>query len=522
MQRKIRLTEKFRWFHNGSRMDTGLWATIRRLFEVDKLSKSAIARRLHIHRWTVRRALASKEGPPQDKPRHIPREVKLEPYKSYIQERIRQYPELSAQKLFREIRRQGYTGGISVLKNYLSTIRPKHQPQAFLRIETLPGQFAQVDWTNVGTATIGNAKRKLSCFVMVLSFSRMLYLEFTLSQCLEDFIAAHVHAFYFFGGVVAKINYDNLKTVVLLREGSLIRFHPKFMDFAGVYLFEPILCGVGKAWEKGKVESGIKYVKSSFLAGKEVISWPSIQQEANEWRDNVANCRIHGTTKERPLDRFVQEKPLLQPLPAQEYDCSIIHTVQASKQALVQFDSNRYSVPYTYANKKSLTLKASGDQVRIFDGPKLLATHARCYEKYRVIENPAHYEGLLAERKKAKTAKLIEGFLALAPECQEYLKGLFASELHVPSHLEKIQDLVHLYGKGEVVSAIQQAFKFNAFSASYIQNIILQNRAARNLPEPEPIILTKKPHWAKVEVEQADLSLYDELFEESQGGQDGL
>jgi transposase len=494
-------------------MNAELWATIRRLYEVDKLSKSAIAQRLNIHRWTVRRALASTGGPPQNKPRHRPGPAKIDSYKGYLQERLQAYPELSAAKLLKEIQRQGYSGSYTLLKNYLQTIRPQKSPQAFLRIETLPGEFAQVDWANVGSITIGNTRRRLSCFVMVLSFSRMLYLEFTLSQCLEDFIACHINAFKFFGGVVKKINYDNLKTVVLLREGALIYFQPRFMDFAGTFLFEPVICGVRKAWEKGKVESQIKYARSAFLAGREIISWYGLQQEANEWRDNEANCRIHGTTKEMPTNRFVQESQFLQSLPAQDYDCSIVRSVESSKQALVHFDSNRYSVPYHWANKKALTLKATSHEVRIFENTRLLATHPRCYEKYRVLENPAHYEGLLAERKKARTAKLTEAFMAIHPDCEHYLKGLMASELHLPSHLEKILDMVRLYGRSDVVSAILRALSFSAFNASYIQNIILQERAARNLSEPQPITLTKKPQWTKVTVEQPDLSLYDELFQ---------
>ncbi|MBI4424282.1 MAG: IS21 family transposase [Elusimicrobia bacterium] len=237
-------------------MDTETWASVRRLHEVEKLSKSAIAKRLGIHRWTVRRALASPTGPPADLPRRPQTPGKLEAYREYLSRRLKEYPELNGAKLLVELRRMGYAGGYTILKDYLHTVRPK-TIKAFLRLETLPGEFAQVDWANVGTIVIGNAKRKVSCFVMVLSYSRMMYLEFTLSQCLEDFLAAHINAFKFFGGVVKKVNYDNLKTVVLARVGQDIRFHPRFMDFAGAYLFEPIPCGVRQAHEKGKVENGI-------------------------------------------------------------------------------------------------------------------------------------------------------------------------------------------------------------------------------------------------------------------------
>lgn len=159
-----------------------------------------------------------------------------------------------------------------------------------------------------------------------------------------------------------------------------------------------------------------------------------------------------------------------------------------------------------------MTLLAKLHEIEIYDEDKRVAVHARCYEKFRVIENPAHYQGLLAERKKAKSTKLVQYFLALAPECEAYLKGLVAGELHVTSHLEKIQDMIHRYGKAEVMTALLHALKFNAFGADYIQRIIHQQRAQRHLQEPQPILLNKKPQWSKVTVEETDLSLYDELF----------
>lgn len=487
---------------------------IRRLFEVEKLSKSAIARKLGIHRWTVRRALASLLGPPADKPHRPLGPSKLEAFKPYLGERLKEYPDLSGAKLFLEVQRQGYAGGRTILRDYLKKIRPERSPSVFLRLETQPGEFAQVDWANCGTIQIGNAKRKLSCFVMVLSYSRMIYIEFTLSQRLEDFLQCHMNAFEFFGGVPDKINYDNLKTVVLSRVGKEIRFHPQFMDFAGFYLFDPIPCGVRMAHEKGKVESGIKFVRSAFLAGREIRSFVDLERESAEWRDGEANVRIHGTTHERPIDRFETEKTLLHPLPSPEFDCTILETVEASRQALVHFDANRYSVPHRAA-RQTLTLAAGKHEIEIFDSAgHLLARHARCYEKYRVIENPAHIEGLLAERKNARSAKRVEWFLSLAPECEAYLKGLVATELVVPAHLEKIHDLALRYGKTEVAGAVVHALSYKAFGADYLQRIIHQRRAARNMPEPQQISLVKKPEWTKITVEQTDMAVYDEIFEE--------
>ena len=499
-------------------MDTETWATIRRLFEVEKLSKSAIAKRLGIHRWTVRRALGSPAGPPADLPRRPQTPCKLDAFEDYLHRRLHDYPELTGSKLLHELQRMGYAGGYTILKDFLKTIRP-NAPKAFLRIETLPGEYGQVDWANVGSLVIGNAKRKVSCFVMVLSYSRMMYIEFTLSQCLEDFLACHVNAFGAFGGVVRKVNYDNLKTVVLCRVGQDIRFHPKFMDFAGAHLFGPVPCGVRQAHEKGKVENGIKYVRSAFLAGRPLTTLAELNREAQLWLREEANVRIHGTTRERPVDRWASERPLLGPVPASGYDCAIVRGVQATRQALVQFETNRYSVPFRYAGCKTLTLKASGQTMCLFDGANLLATHVRCYEKYRVIENPAHYAGLLAQRKKAAQTKRVELFLALAPECEGYMKGLVAAEVHLPSHMEKILELVGLYGKEEVLSAVRHALKYNAFGAAYVQNILAQRRAARGQSRPQPVVLSKKPEWMNVSVEETDLGLYDRLFVEEEGGE---
>jgi len=493
-------------------MDSELWATIRRLSLSEHMSQVAVARHLTIHRDTVRRALAAHDGPPKNGfPRmNIP--SKLDAFKPFLADRLTPYPDLPGTTLFREIRAQGYTGELAILWDYLRTIRPG-APKAFLRLETLPGEYAQVDWAHVGTIPIGNRTWRLSCFLMVLSYSRMLYLEFTLSQSMEDFLAAHVRAFVFFGGVPKKINYDNLKSVVLSRVGKDIRFHPRFIDFAGYCLFEPVPCNVRAAWEKGKVESAVKFVRSAFLAGRAITTWAAINEQASRWRDGEANVRIHGTTRERPLDRFELEKTKLLPLPPKPYDTSVIKTVAVGRQALINFDTNRYTVPFSLAGK-SLTLKADAAQVTLFDGHRPVASHRRCYESHRLIEDPAHHQGLLAERKKARSARAHNDFLALSPSCAAYLAGLVAAELNLPAHLEKIMNLVHLYGKTEVTGAVAHALAFKAFGADYIHRVILQSRAARDMPEPRPVVLSKKPDWNQLAVEQTDLALYDEIFKD--------
>ena len=255
-------------------MNAETWAEIRRLSGLEKLSVSEIARRLRMDRKTVRAALNSSGVPRRKVPR---RPSKLDPFKGYIIARLEGFPRITSVRLLRELKSRGFAGGVSQLKEYGATVRVK-APEAFFRLETLPGEQAQVDWANCGTIKIGNAVRKLSAFVMVLSYSRMMYAEFTLSQCLEDFLQAHLRAFRFFEGVPEKGLYDNLKAVCLTRLGADIRFNPRFLEFSGHYLFAPVLCQPAHSNEKGKVERGIRYLRSSFLDGRPITTGPANEE----------------------------------------------------------------------------------------------------------------------------------------------------------------------------------------------------------------------------------------------------
>lgn len=488
-------------------MTPELWAEIRRLYEVEHCSVSEIGRRLDLDRKTVRAALKAEHVP--QRRASAGRTSKLDEYKQYIADRLDKYPRLTALALYEEILRMGYSGKITILRDYIAAIRTKKK-ESFLRIETLPGEYAQVDWANCGSVHIGAAVRKLSCFVMVLSYSRMMYLEFRLSQRLEDFVQCHVNAFKFFGGVPRKILYDNVKTVVLSRLGKDLQFNPRFMEFAGVFLFEPICCNPGRGNEKGKVESGIKYIRSSFLSGI-TITWPDIQAQGIRWRDSVANVRLHATTRERPVDRLEQERKHFLALPEKDYDVSIPQSVPASSQSLVRFDGNSYSVPYTKAYAM-LLVKATLHEVNIYDGTRCIAVHKRSFERGVVIEDPKHYAGLIAEKKKALASKLKDQFLNLGSIAKNYLEGLLKQGLHLPHHIKVILELVRLYGKTEILQAMEHACTFNAYGAPYLNNIILQQRAARGAEEPVPITIPSKPSWTQVSVEQQDLALYDDLY----------
>ena len=365
-------------------MKIDTWASIRHLFLVEKLPKKAIARKLGLDPKTIRRALKKETFCASSSPQ---RTSKLDPFKEKIQALLETYSGLSGVRILQEIQTLGYSGGITILRDYLRTLQPG--PKAFLPIQVMPAEEAQCDWACADRIS----SRRVYCFLMVLSFSGMLYIEFFPSQCFENFLIGHVHAFRYFGGVPKKIRYDNLTSVVLHRFDRSVHLNPRFVDFSAHYLFEPSPCNVKSPHEKGRVEKNVSYVKRNFLAGRSFLSLTALNLHAFSWRDQVANCRTHGSTKQRPVDLFErEEKPRLIPLPQRDYDVRITTPVKTTSQSLVQFETNRYSVPYTHACRL-LTLKADDQFVSIYDKDQLLAQHPRSYQKYQRIENPGHYKG---------------------------------------------------------------------------------------------------------------------------------
>lgn len=451
-------------------MNIETWGYIRHLFFVEQHPKKAIARELNIDPKTVRRAL-KKEAFQRENQGVRP--SKLDEFREKINGLLQSYPGMSAVRIHEEIRKVGYPGGISILRDYLRPLRL--EKKTFLYIQTFPAEEAQVDWAYTGR--IGD--RTSYCFLMVLSFSKMLYIEFFPDQRLESFLAGHIHAFHYFQGIPKKIRYDSLKSVVLTRFGSNIQFNRRFLDFAAHYLFNPSICNVGSPHEKGRVENAVRYVKNNFLAGRSFSSLTDCNQQAVPWRDERANVRIHGTMKARPMDIFREkEQTLLIPLPKTGYDTRSVCSVKCSSQGLVRFDTNRYSVPFTHA-AMTLTLKADDQFVSIYDKEQLIAQHGRSHLKHQVIEDHRHVKGSLPKKPQGAIFKYRDSLLAMGQSATQYLEAMTKTELNIANQLKKIIGLIDLFGKTEVSAAMQQAIKHHALGCEYLQNIILANRRKR-------------------------------------------
>ena len=435
------------------------------------------------------------------------RASKLDPFKPVINRWLERHPYSATQILQRLRGEEGYTGGFTILKEYVRAVRPVRHP-AFLSLAFAPGEAAQVDWGCAGMICLGATRRRLSFFLMVLCHSRMAYVQFTCGEGLEHFLACHQNALEFFGGTPGVILIDNLKTGVLRHLcGEKAVFHPRYLDFAAHYGFEPRACNVRKANEKGRVENGVGYVKKNFLAGLELPgSLGAINTAARQWLDSIANVRIHGETHKPPQELFTIEKRALRPLPPVAADTSVTRLVRVTNRCRVVLDTNRYSVPALYASAR-LTLRAFADRLCLYHAHNMVASHPRSYERHRDFENPDHVKELLDQRRRARDAKWLLTFYALSPRAEFYHQQLAARSLNARSHVNKIVALADIYGPDKVARAIEDAIASEAFSSQYIDNILQQRE--RHTPQPGPLHLTRRSDLLEIELSPADLTLYD-------------
>lgn len=466
---------------------------------------SKIARKTGISRKTIRDILGGRE------PSDIKiKGSKLEPYKDTIKEILEQKPGLSVVLIFEKLREKGYDGGRTIVYDYIAKLR-KTFKEAYVHRETLPGQEAQVDWGYCGTISCGQHSRKLYVFCMLLSYSRYFYLEFTVSMDMDTFSACHVHAFQFFEGIPQSILYDNLKSVVIQRIGNEITFNSRHLDSSLFYGFTPRICNVRQPHEKGGVEKMIHYIRKNFLARGPYEDFNHIKLESKNWLSNIANKRLHSVTRKVPVEAFrKEEKSLLLPLPPVDYDYSMPKPVSVSKDCLVKFQTNKYSVPYTYASQVVI-LKATTTQVRIYSNNSQIALHPRCYDKYQIIKNPDHYKGLLEKKKRARKSAAIERFEKLCVESNEYLQGLLIHQKNVHYHIRKILDLCTLFGKTAVSDAMVKALAHKAFHWEYIKNILFESASCHLNPVVSPKHMKE---IMEMDVPIPDLSKYDEVGNE--------
>lgn len=367
------------------------WLLIRELFHRG-FSISEISRQTGFDRKTIRKYLQQKTIPePKKCP---PRPSKLDPYKPYLQEKINEGP-YTAARLFREIREMGYDGGETIVRDFIRKVRPKQGVPAVLRYETKPGVQAQVDWGELGPVEIDGKLKKLFFFNMILGYSRMRYVEATLSLDTPTLIQCHLNAFDYFGGYTQEILYDNMKQVVIKRalKVSDSKWNPQYEDFFRHYGFVPRLCRPYRPQTKGKIESTVGYVKRDFFLGKKTTSLEELNTQVHKWLERV-NSTVHGTTYQIPLERIKEEN--LNPL-GQVPPYKVVHkeTRKVSKDCYISFLGKKYSVPYRFAGR-IVELQIFGEKFEVYVDYEKVCEH-EILPGNRVIRKKEHFQGLLSE-----------------------------------------------------------------------------------------------------------------------------
>lgn len=357
------------------------------------LSISQIAAHTGFNRRTIRKYLENPATPRY--PRRAPRPTRLDPYRACIEQRL-QAGVWNARVLLRELRAQGYPGGYTTLKDYLQPKRAAAHSVAVRRFETPPGHQAQVDWGELGTlVTADGQQRTLSGFVLTLGHSRAMFAEVALDQTLPTLLRLHEAAFAALGGVPREILYDHMKTVVLgVDDRGEIDWHPVFRAFAAHLGFTPRLCRPYRPQTKGKVESGIGYVRQSFLCGRTAADCPDLRAQLAAWLGEVANARVHGTTHRVVAEAWAAEKPHLQPLAGRApFPLPGGQLRQVGRDAYVAYQTNRYSVPWRTAGQEVEVREVAG-QIEVWRESEQLAVHARCAGRYQVSTVAAHHAGM--------------------------------------------------------------------------------------------------------------------------------
>ena len=480
---------------------------IHRLHWAEKWSLRKIARHLRIGRRTIAKYLAAPAAPPA----HRHRASKLDPFKPAIAELLQQDPSANAPVIAQRLRPLGYDGSITIVKDHLRAVRQDSAARrAYLRVEPAPGERFDVDWGHFGALAYNGATRKLYAFCLIEGHSRKMYLEFTHSQSFETFVRCHLHAFRKFGGVARELWYDNLATAVAEHEGNLVRFHPRFLAFAREFGFLPRACHVAAAWEKGKVERAIGYVRQNFWPLRSFTDLADVNAQARRWLAEIANQRQHRETGQKPDERFQREALRLLPALIPDYRDSVEALVH--KDLRLSFDGNRYCVPPRYVGHR-LTVKANSSSVTIYDQHQEVAAYARSWQRGQTFGAEQFERELRAQMAAAERSATQQRLVALiGPDAQLYLEQLANTDRSLAKQIRELLALVREYGPQAVAQAIAQAHAARAFGADYIANILRQQQVRR---EVQPPLRLKDPALNELATDPLALAEYDAFILQS-------
>jgi transposase len=468
-----------------------LVAQILRLHSVEKWRVGTIARQLHVHRDVVHRVLAGDCAPVHPSPL---RPSRIDPYRPFILAMVAE---------------RGYVGAGSHFRSLVAGMRPRPPAQAYLRLRTLAGEQAQMDWGHFGHLQIGRARRPLMAFVMVLSHSRMVFLRFFLDARMDSFLRGHVEAFVAFNGCPRVVLYDNLKSAVLERQGDAIRFNPELLALAGHYHFEPRPVAVARGNEKGRVERSIRYIRDSFFAGRSFTDLDDLNAQARVWcLGTAAERRWPEDGRLSVRQAFQGEGRSLMVLPETAFALGERVAARVGKTPYVRFDTNDYSVPHTHV-QRTLTVLADEHWVRVLDAGAELARHRRCWDSHARIEDDAHVQRLVDVKRAARAHRACDRLAQAAPASAVLLQLAGARGENLGSITAALMRLLDRWGSVALQAAITEALARDVAHPNAVRLALERARAASG--EPPPVALVLPEHVAKRDapVRTHDLRSYD-------------
>lgn len=483
-----------------------LEAEILRLHATEHWPVGTIARQLRVHHSTVRRVLAQ-AGVPAQPPVRV---SMVEPYLAFIADTLGKYPTLRASRLYSMVRERGYPGAPDHFRSIVARLRPRPVAEAFLRLRTLPGEEGQADWAHFGKIKIGRAERPLLAFVMVLSYSRHLFLRFYLGAAMPYFIRGHVDAFNWFAAVPRVVLYDNLRSAVLERHAEAIHFHPTLLELAAHYRFQPRPVAPRRGNEKGRVERAIRFVRDAFFAARRYRDLDDLNAQAAAWCAGEAAERLcPPDRRQRVRELFAAERAHLLDLPATPFPSEDRLEVSVRKSPYVRYDLNDYSIPHTHTHR-TLTVFASLERVRVVDGHAVIADHPRSFDRGAQIEDPAHLAALTADKRAARAHRAQDRLHHAVPSAQALFVLAAARGAHLGVLTRGLLQLLASHGAAALQAAIAAALAEDAAHLGAVRHFIDHHAHARGQRPPLAVPLPADPRLP-LTVKPQPLSDYHQL-----------
>jgi transposase len=491
-----------------------LKAQILRYHHAERWPVGTISSQLGVHRETVMRVLTQAGAAPI-----VPaqRTSGVTPYLPFIQETLKQFPNLTASRLHTMAAERGYEGRPDHFRHIVARHRPRPPAQAYLRLRTLPGEQGQCDWGHFGHIQIGQARRPLMAFVMVLSWSRRIFLRFFLGAHMESFLRGHVQAFESWHSVPRVVLYDNLKSAVLERKGQAIRFNPTLLALSAHYRFEARPVAPARGNEKGRVERAIRYIRTAFFEGRSFTDIDDLNAQADAWVAGPASARRCPEDSQLSVQQaFDQERSHLMDIPATPFCCDEIRGVTAAKTPYVRFDLNDYSIPHTHV-QRSLTVHASLREVRILDGQQALASHPRCWDKAQQIEIEAHVQDLVQHKRGARAHRDTDRLVHALPQVQDLLTEAAKRGEPLGRIARELQELLDVYGRTQMMAAVTDAMSRGVPHPHAVRLALQRQRQSKSqqqTPPPLGVALSAQVRARDIAVRPHSLDGYDRLTQE--------